>query len=235
MTDQVPSNPQAATGQSQNASSTPAGEGGAAADQQKYLTVDGARALFAEEFRKSSQSTVDRVADRVQKIIQTAKEQGVTMTTQQAEAVLKVTETAAQQPNDQAAPASSRPAQAPTIPGQQPAPEGEAQPKQIDLSTLDPIDRKAVTILQKEFGLTDFDPDNVDEDEPEFKLLVMETDDPEEYLQSVRAYGKAKAERLGNAGDPAALPGLGSGGQVNPKPFEGMSGRDILNQAYQKR
>jgi hypothetical protein len=129
-------------------------------------------------------------------------------------------------------PPASQEAPGQAAPQGQPA--GSEQPNQV--SPYDPVTAKAVNILKNEFGLSDFDPTNLDQDEEEFKLLDMETDDPEKFFTSVRAYGKAKADKAQQAGSPSRLPGLGSGGGPSSTPAHAnQRGSQILDDYYRSK
>lgn len=231
MSDQTTSD-QAAAGKGQSQPTTPpAGQGGEQQGQApKFITRDEALQIFSEQFGKQGQSIADRTTARVQKVLDAAKAQGLTITPQQAQAMLEATAESAQprQVQSQAASQSQAPSQAANAQSQQ-AP-GNLQ--QQSPAAYDPVTSKAVAILQDEFGLKDIDPEHLDTEEPEYKLLDMETADPEKFLASVRAYGKAKAERLQQAGDSARLPSLGNGKPSTTPAHANMRGRDVLEEYY---
>ena len=86
-----------------------------------------------------------------------------------------------------------------------PPPQTTAKPKAEE---ADPVVKLAQATLKK-MGI-----ESIDENEPEAKLVNTTTDDPVEFLASVKEAGKAKLLRLQKQQDPTArIPGLASTGK----------------------
>ncbi len=223
----------AAAGQGQGQQiASPAGQGEQQQGQpQKYLTREEALSLITEQLGKASQSIADRTTARVQKVLDAAKAQGVAMTPQQAQAVIDATGEPATQPKQQQNQAATQ------SQGQSQA--ANAQPQQQNQTqsppAYDPVTSKAVSILHDELGLKEVDPENLDEEAPEFKLLDFGTTDPEKFLASVREYGKAIAAKKAQEGDTARLPSLGNGKPSTTPAHANRPGREVLEEYYKSR
>lgn len=226
MSEQPQGLPAAGSGQNQTTSPAPQGQGeppqGAAP---KYLT----EADVLELIKRQGQSIADRTTARVQKVLDAARAQGITLTNQQAEAVLGAIgePPAAQNPP---------PAAHPTAPAQTPPPAtagASATAETPDAEADDPVTASAKTILRSEYQL---DPDQVDPADPEYALLDLATTDPDQFIASVRAYGEAKAKRVQQNGDLSRLPGLAGKGAPSSAPAHAnQSGSDILEAYYRSR
>lgn len=214
--------PAAGSGQTQNASPAPTGQGEQQQGATQQLTREEVLQMITDSIGKVTQSFADKTATRIQKIVQAAQAKGMQMSPQQAAALAEVMDAAEpKQPGDQPPTPQPPPAQAQVgKPGEQGA----------QLEQDDPVTAKARGILSTEFQLN---PDEVNEADPEYKLLDLATEDPEKFITSVRAYGKAKQERQAAAASGATLPGLASrGGPSVESPYAGKRGTQILEEAY---
>lgn len=216
--------PAAGSGQIQNASLPAEQQQGVA----QPLTKEDVLSLFEEAFKTKRQSIADSTSARVQKVLDAAASKGVTLTNEQAQAVLDATKE--EQKQNQAGTAATPPGQAQP---QQPASQTTQAPAADTAPSAQDVTAQAEEILRKEYGL---DPDQVSTSEPEFHLLDLQTEDVEKYKASVRAYGEAKKARLAGQGDPARLPGLVSRGGVSSTPAHvGKSGIETLENYYREK
>lgn len=163
----------------------------------------------AEAVRRLQQSEIDKQAAVVAKGIKALREAGYVVT---AEQVLQLVSTnLTPKPGAVSDQQAVQPAQ-----GTAPAPQGGEPP-------ADPVVRKAVEIMEQECG------GPIDEKDPEYGMIAQ-TNDPLEFLESVKAAAEAKAKRTGNLSNPARIPVLAGGAGSHTPNYQNVPGVDILEE-----
>lgn len=183
---------------------TPENPGGNNAPQ--YVTKAEAQGMVQEALRQA-QSMTDKSKAQVMNEVERLTKAGITATPEQVQKMISAEEAnQSQQVNSQ----------------QQQA----AQPAAQENQPLDPVVRKALKI-QDELGV------KLDPDDPEMQLVVQ-TDDPEEFLNSVRAAVNKKSERVKASGNPGRIPALLGGSTSHTVEHAGMSATQTLNAGFEK-
>lgn len=173
------------------------------------VTQDADAVAAAEAIRRRQQSANDKEVAEIAKAIKTLKEAGLNVT---AEQVLQMRSAQATQlPGN----VSGQPVQQVTQPNAQPV--TQEQPN-------DPVIRKAFQIMETEGGK------QLEQTDPEFKLINGNTDDPEEFLKSVHEAAAAYAKRTGNLSNPARIPVLAGGASPHTPNYANKSGVEILEE-----
>lgn len=153
-------------------------------DEKQYVTKSELDAAITR-IEKLAQSMTGKAEARIQKQLEALQAAGIQATPEQVAKLVQSAEDASQQSQTQ--PSKSAPAQAKQEGGE-----------------LDPVSQIAMGILAK----AGIDPKSVGVNDPDAGVINTQAETEEEYIASVRAYVKAKAERKGS---PARLPNLGSG------------------------
>ena len=183
----------------------------AQAPQQDADTVAAAEAL-----RRLQQSEIDKQAAVVAKGIKALREAGYAVT---AEQVLQlVSSNLTNKPGAVSVQAAAQPPA-----GTAPAPQGGQSPAQGGEPPADPVLRKAFDIMEQECG------GPIDEKDPEYGLIAQ-TNDPLDFLESVKAAAQAKAKRTGNLSNPARIPVLAGGTSSHTPNYANTPGVDILEE-----
>jgi hypothetical protein len=150
-----------------------------------YITEERLNQILADRDRRLGQSISDKTADRVRKIVEAARQAGEDVTPEQVNAILT------QPPKTSAPASSSAPAQ---VQAQEPG---------------TPADNPVVQMAKDRLRKEGIDPEKINPEDPDYKLIDWETDDPIAFLASIPAFIAAHKERQGN---PARIPSLSSGG-----------------------
>ena len=167
----------------------------------------------AEAVRRKQQSENDRETAKIANAIRTLRSQGINASADQVMQMLssdpsKLQGNVSPQPVQQAA---------------QPNVSGTGQEQ-----SGDPVVRKAFSIMESEGGK------HLDANDPEFKMIDAETDDPEVFLESVHKAAQAYAKRTGNISNPARIQTLSGGTGTHVPSLAGKSSTEILEQAYEE-
>lgn len=175
----------------------------------QYVTKNEAQQLAkdaAADAVRQMQSLSDKAQAKIEKQINSLKAVGITATPEQVRKMV-----ATEEANESAGEISNP---------------GAAQQQAME-PPLDPVVRKAFMIME-EAGV------KVTAEDPEFSLIDSKTEDPEVFLDSVRAATNKMAARLNVKGSPARMPAVSSNSKPTVPNHAGKTGTNILDEYYKE-
>lgn len=90
----------------------------------------------------------------------------------------------------------------------------------------DPVIQKALFLMEEYAG------GQIPEDAPEFQMINKDTQDPAEFLESIRTASQTYAKRTSNLSNPARIPSLAGGSGAHVPPYANLSATEGLNQYF---